>query len=239
MTVRTGAALLGLSIALGACSTPDSRSASFENAALDSNDQKASYGIGLNVGQQLADAADRLDRPAFMRGIEDALQGNEPDLDRAELQAVLQQFGQEIEAAAMAERSRQAEENLVEGQAFLAENGARDGVMTTESGLQYEMLREGDGASPAGGEDVRLHYRGSLIDGTEFDSSYDGEPVVFSSAPGRLISGFTEALLLLSEGGHIRVWIPSEIAYGPNGSGGAIGPNQTLIFEIELFEVID
>ena len=138
----------------------------------------------------------------------------------------------------MAERARQAEENLAEGQAFLAEKGARDDVTTTESSFQYEMLRDGDGASPAGGEDVRLHYRGSLIDGTEFDSSYDGEPVVFSSAPGRLISGFTEALLLLNEGGHIRVWIPAEIAYGPNGSG-RIGPNQTLIFEIELFEVID
>ena len=239
MTVRMGAALLGVSIALGACSTPDNPRGSFENAALDSNDQKASYGIGLNVGQQLVDAADRLDRPAFMRGIEDALAGGDPDIDPAELQAVLQQFGQEIQAAADADRARQAEENLAEGQAFLAENGARDGVVTTESGLQYEMLREGDGASPAGGEDVRLHYRGTLIDGTEFDSSYDGDPVVFSSAPGRLIPGFTEALLLLSEGGQIRVWIPSEIAYGPNGTGGVIGPNETLIFEIELFEVVE
>ena len=99
------------------------------------------------------------------------------------------------------QRALQSEENLAEGQAFLEENGQRDGVMTTESGLQYEMLREGDGVSPSGGEDVQLHYRGSLIDGTEFDSSYEGEPVVFSSAPGRLIPGFTEALLLLSEGG--------------------------------------
>ncbi|MCH1572314.1 MAG: FKBP-type peptidyl-prolyl cis-trans isomerase [Longimicrobiales bacterium] len=239
MTVRIGVALLAASIALGACSTPDGSSASFDNAALDSNDQKASYGIGLNVGQQLSDASERLDRAAFMRGIEDALQGNDPDIEPAELQTVLQQFGQEIEAAAQADRSRQAEDNLAEGQAFLAENGQRDGVVTTESGLQYEMMREGDGASPAGGEDVRLHYSGSLIDGTEFDSSYEGDPVVFSSAPGRLIPGFTEALLLLSEGGQIRVWIPADIAYGPNGSGGAIGPNQTLIFDIELFEVVE
>ncbi|MGB0543217.1 MAG: FKBP-type peptidyl-prolyl cis-trans isomerase N-terminal domain-containing protein [Longimicrobiales bacterium] len=239
MTVRMGAALLGISFVLGACSTPDGSRGSFENAALDSNDQKASYGIGLNVGQQLADASERLDRLAFMRGIEDALQGNDSDIDPAELQSVLQQFGQEIQAAAEADRALEAEENLAEGQAFLAENGARDGVVTTESGLQYEMLREGDGASPAGGEDVRLHYVGTLTDGTEFDSSYEGDPVVFSSAPGRLIPGFTEALTLLSEGGHIRVWIPSDIAYGPNGSGGAIGPNQTLVFEIELFEVIE
>ena len=108
----------------------------------------------------------------------------------------MQQFGQEIQEAAAEQRALQSEENLAEGQAFLQENGQRDGVMTTESGLQYEMLREGEGVSPSGGEDVRLHYRGSLIDGTEFDSSYEGEPVVFSSAPGRLIPGFTEALLL-------------------------------------------
>ena len=171
MTVRMGAALLGISVALAACSTPDGSRASFENAALDSNDQKASYGLGLNVGQQLSDASERLDRLAFMRGIEDALQGNDPDIDPAELQSVLQQFGQEIQAAAQANRAREAEENLAEGQAFLAENGARDVVVTTESGLQYEMLREGDGASPAGGEDVRLHYAGTLTDGTEFDWS--------------------------------------------------------------------
>ena len=235
MTVRMSATLIVVSIVLGACSN----SASFENAALDSDDQKASYGIGLNVGQQLVDASERLDRAAFMRGIEDALQGSEPDIEGTELQAVLQQFGQEIQEAAAEQRALQSEENLAEGQAFLEENGQRDGVMTTESGLQYEMLREGEGVSPSGGEDVRLHYRGSLIDGTEFDSSYEGEPVVFSSAPGRLIPGFTEALLLLSEGGHIRVWIPSDIAYGPNGSGGVIGPNETLIFEIELFEVVE
>lgn len=238
MTVRMGAALLGVSLALGACSSQGGSSASFENAALDSDDQKASYGIGLNVGQQLADASERLDRGAFMRGFEDALQGNDPDIDRAELQGVLQRFGQEIEAAAQAERTRQAEENLAEGQAFLAENGGRDGVTTTESGLQYEVLRPGEGASPNEETEARLHYRGSLIDGTEFDTSYDGDPVVWSTAPGGLIQGFLEALYLMPEGGHYRFYLPPEIAYGPNGSGGAIGPNQTLIFEIELLEVI-
>ena len=152
MTVRMSATLIVVSIVLGACSN----SASFENAALDSDDQKASYGIGLNVGQQLVDASERLDRAAFMRGIEDALQGSEPDIEGTELQAVLQKFGQEIQEAAAEQRALQSEENLAEGQAFLQENGQRDGVMTTESGLQYEMLREGEGVSPSGGEDVRL-----------------------------------------------------------------------------------
>jgi FKBP-type peptidyl-prolyl cis-trans isomerase len=150
---------------------------------------------------------------------------------------VLQTFGQEIEAAAAEARAVEAESNAADGEAYLAENAAREGVTTTESGLQYEVLREGAGAAPTAEDEVRLHYRGTLVDGTEFDSSYDGDPVVF--AAGRLIPGFTEALLLMQEGSHYRIAIPSEIGYGPNGSGGVIGPNATLIFEIELFEVVE
>lgn len=208
---------------------------SWESADLDSNDQKASYGIGLNVGSQLADTRDRLDRAAFLRGIEDALQGNDPVIDRQELSTVLQAFGAEIEAAAAEARAAQGEANLATGAAYLAENGAREEVTTTESGLQYEVLIAGSGASPTAADRVRLHYRGTLVDGTEFDASYGGDPVVFSA--GGLIDGFTEALLLMSPGSHWRIVIPSDIAYGPNGSG-AIGPNSTLIFEIELFEIV-
>jgi FKBP-type peptidyl-prolyl cis-trans isomerase FkpA len=231
-----GVALLGASMILGAC-TGSGGSASFENAALETDDQKASYGIGLNVGGQIADTRDRLDRAAFMRGLEDALQSSDPAVDREELQTILQNFGQQIQAAAAQERARVGQENAEAGAAYQDENGAREGVITTESGLQYEVLREGDGARPTAEDQVRLHYRGTLIDGTEFDSSYEGEPVVF--AAGRLIPGFTEALLLMQEGSHFRVVIPSEIAYGPQGAGnGPIGPNATLIFEIELFEVV-
>lgn len=235
MTARMTVALLGVSMIFGACSN-GAGTAAFDSAALDTDDQKASYGIGLNVGQQIADTRDRLDRAAFMRGIEDALQGNDPALERAELQTVLQAFGEQIQAGAAEARTAQAEENAAAGEAYLAENGARDGVTTTESGLQYEELRAGEGASPTAEDEVRLHYRGTLIDGTEFDSSYDGDPVVF--AAGRLIPGFTEALLLMQGGSHFRIVIPSDIAYGPNGSGGAIGPNATLVFEIEMFEVV-
>ena len=172
-----------------------------------------------------------------MRGVEDALQSRDPAMSVDELQAALQTFGEEIEAEAASARSEVADENAAAGAAYLEENGAREGVMTTESGLQYEILREGEGASPTADNQVRLHYRGTLIDGTEFDSSYDGEPVVFQA--GRLIPGFTEALLLMSEGAHFRVAIPSDIGYGPNGTGRDIGPNATLIFEIELFEVLE
>ena len=232
MTNRLGAALLVTTAALLGCAGD----ASFESAALESSDQKASYGIGLNIGRQLSDARDRLDRGAFMRGLEDAMQDRDPAIPLEELELVLQTFGQEMQMAAAQERAREGQENAQAGARYQEDNGARDGVVTTASGLQYEVLREGDGATPTSEDQVRLHYRGTLVDGTEFDSSYDGDPVVFSA--GGLIQGFTEALLLMSEGSHFRVVIPSEIAYGPNGSGGAIGPNSTLIFEIELFEVV-
>ena len=217
MTARISAALLGASVFMAACS--NGGTASFDS-----------------------DTKDRLDRAAFMRGIEDALQGRDPALERGELQTVLQAFGEEIQAAAAEASARVGTENAAAGAAYLAENGARDGVTTTPSGLQYEVLRAGEGTPPTLENQVRLHYRSTLIDGTEFDSSYEGqngqpgEPVVFDA--GRLIAGFSEALTLMPPGSHYRIVIPSDIAYGPNGSGGVIGPNATLIFEIELFEVI-
>ncbi|MDX1388905.1 MAG: FKBP-type peptidyl-prolyl cis-trans isomerase N-terminal domain-containing protein, partial [Acidobacteriota bacterium] len=194
MTFRRGVALLGASMVLAACAD----GTSYESAPLDSNDQKASYAIGLNVGQQLAETRDQLDRMAFLRGIEDALQTSEPALPRQELQAALETFGQEIEAAANEARAAEGEANAAEGEAFLAENGAREGVTTTESGLQYEVLRPGEGEVPGPESTVRLHYRGTLVDGTEFDSSYDGEPAVFQT--NGLIRGFSEALQLMPVG---------------------------------------
>ena len=226
--------LLGVSILFAACGGGET---AYQTAPLDTDDQKASYAIGLNVGSQLADTRERLDREAFLRGVNDALESNEPAVPRTELQAILQTFGQEIQAAAEEARAVAAEENIAEGEEFLAENAAREEVMVTESGLQYEIIEEGDGASPTPEDQVRVHYRGTLIDGTEFDSSYDGEPATF--AAGQLIPGFSEALTMMSEGAHWRVVIPSNLAYGPAGSGGAIGPNETLIFEIELLEVIE
>jgi FKBP-type peptidyl-prolyl cis-trans isomerase len=171
-----------------------------------------------------------------MRGIEDAFQGNDPAIPPEEMQTILMAFGQEIEAAAAAEAEVAAQENAVAGEAFLTQNGRKAGVMTTASGLQYEVLRQGDGVLPLPNQQVRLHYKGTLIDGTEFDSSYGGDPAVFMTSG--LISGFTEALLMMPVGSHYRIVIPSDIAYGPMGSG-PIGPNATLIFEIELLEIVD
>jgi FKBP-type peptidyl-prolyl cis-trans isomerase len=228
------AALVGASAALAACSGEGAPAAG--SSALETNDQKASYGIGMNVGTQIAAARDRIDREAFMRGIEDGLQGNDPAIPESEMEGILQTFGSEIEAAAAEERTREGQDNLTQGQAFLSQNGLKDGVVTTESGLQYEVLRAGDGDRPGPQSTVRLHYRGTLVDGSEFDSSYGGEPATFNA--GGLISGFSEALQLMPVGSHWRIAIPANIAYGASGSG-PIGPNETLVFEIELLEIVD
>jgi FKBP-type peptidyl-prolyl cis-trans isomerase FklB len=234
MNFRLATGLAALTVTIAACSNG---AGSFESTSLDSDDQKASYGIGLNVGNQITDSRDRLDRAAFMRGVEDALQGNPPAVPREEIQPALQAFAEEIQAAAAEERERMAVENEAAGRAFLEENAQRDDVSTTETGLQYEVLREGDGRMPTAGDQVQLHYRGTLIDGTEFDSSYGGEPAVFGV--GAVIPGFAEALQHMPVGSHYRVWIPSDLAYGPQGSGPLIGPNSVLVFEIELLDIVE
>jgi FKBP-type peptidyl-prolyl cis-trans isomerase len=225
-------AILSATLLLSACGSGTG------SASLETDNQKASYGIGMDVGSNLLAAKSRLDMAAFQKGLEDALAEREGAVPQEEIQTALQAFSQ----AVMEEQQQQQEEagakNLEEGQAYLAENGAKEGVTTTESGLQYEVLREGEGPSPTAGDRVSIHYRGSLIDGKEFDSSYErGEPAVFGV--GGVIPGFSEALQLMGVGAHHRIVIPSELAYGPNGSGPDIGPNATLIFEIELLEIVE
>lgn len=236
MRKQLAALSLGVAVTLAACANADG-GMDFATAAIDSDDQKASYGIGVNVGRQITETKEHLDRAAFMRGVEDGLQGSDPAIDPNELQTVLQGFAMRMDSIRQAEFAEQAQANADEGVAYLAENGAKAGVTTTESGLQYEVLREGDGAQPGAEDRVRLHYRGTLIDGTVFDTSYDGDPAVFSV--GGVITGFSEALQIMTVGSHYRFVIPSDIGYGPNGTGGDIGPNATLIFEIELLEVVE
>jgi len=237
MRIQRFAAFVGATMVMSACAGADGGAGSYESAALETDDSKASYGIGLNVGNQIADTRDRLDRLAFLRGVNDALAGSDPAVPGEELSGILQQFAGQIQAAAAAEAERLAGENAAAGEAYLVENGAKEGVTTTDSGLQYEILRQGDGPMPGPATDVRLHYRGTLVDGTEFDSSYDGEPVVFNT--GSLIQGFSEALMLMPAGSHFKIAMPPEIGYGPQGSGRMIGPNATLVFEIEVFEVVE
>jgi FKBP-type peptidyl-prolyl cis-trans isomerase FklB len=219
-------------VALGACQGQSGA------PSLNTEDQKASYGIGLQMGEQLQAAESRLDLNAYMAGIRDGMAGREPAVPEAEIESALMALGEAIQEEELRRYTEDADRNAQEGAAFLAENETKEGVRVTENGLQYEVLREGDGDAPDADDRVSVHYRGTLIDGTQFDSSYDrGDPAVFGV--GGVIAGFAEALQLMTVGSHYRVFIPSELAYGPQGSGGAIGPNATLILEIELLEIVE
>ena len=204
-------------------------------ATLDTDAQKASYAIGLDMGGSLEPAADHVDLKALMKGIEDALADRDPAIEEDELRTVMTAFNETVRTEQAAKLEAQAEENLAAGAAYIEENGGREGVIITESGLQYEVLREGEGPSPESGQRVTINYRGTLPNGTEFDSSYDKEPATF--AVDQVIPGFTEALKLMSVGSHFRIVLPSDLAYGAQGQGRDIGPNQALIFELELLGI--
>lgn len=205
--------------------------------ALTTDEAKLSYSLGVMIGENiLIHDFQTLDTEAFRLGI-DTVYGNQDALmTPEEIMATMQAFQQNQMEAQRAAFAEQAAENLSKGEAYLAENAARSGVTTTDSGLQYEELEAGSGASPSAADVVKVHYRGQLIDGTEFDSSYArGEPVSFPLSG--VIRGWTEGLQLMKTGEKARLVIPSDLAYGPNGMGNAIGPNETLVFEVELIEI--
>jgi FKBP-type peptidyl-prolyl cis-trans isomerase FklB len=205
--------------------------------------QKMSYIIGLNLGKRLKSGDMELDIKTVLSGLQDELNGIKPILSQEEIEASIAQFEQERageeakRAAAMAEQQKGAgERNKKEGDAFLAENGKKEGVVTLPSGLQYKVLKSGTGETPGPNDTVTTHYRGTLLSGTEFDSSYKrNEPASFPV--NRVIAGWTEALQKMKVGDKWELIIPSNLAYGENGAGGDIGPNATLRFEIELLGV--
>lgn len=232
LKAATLAFLVGL---LPSCQQADNA----RSASLDSGDEKASYGIGLNMGQQLQPTAGRLEMAAFLRGVEDAIAARDPAISREEIAAALQAFSASIQEAEALRREEQATANRAEGEAYLAENGARQGVSTTASGLQYEVLNPAEGPRPSLEDRVLVRYEGTLVDGTVFDSSFErGQAATFAVTG--VIAGFTEVLLLMAVGSKYRVVIPSELAYGPQGGrpGSVIGPDATLIFEMELVEIL-
>jgi FKBP-type peptidyl-prolyl cis-trans isomerase FklB len=199
-------------------------------------EQKVSYGIGLNIGNQLKQDDLNLDVKLLSEGIADALSGAEPKINPQELQAAMMEFQQQMQAKMTAKAAAAGEENKVAGEKFLAENKKAEGVKITDSGLQYQVLNAGDGPMPKATDKVKTHYRGTLLDGTVFDSSYDrGEPVTFPV--NGVIAGWTEALQLMKVGSKWKLFIPSELAYGERGAGQMIGPNQTLVFEVELLGI--
>ncbi|QNS15627.1 FKBP-type peptidyl-prolyl cis-trans isomerase [Mannheimia bovis] len=205
----------------------------FNSVALDSVEAKGGYGIGLQIGQQLLGSGMDVNAEAVARGIYDVLNNNEPAIDLNEVTAALQELGQRAEAA-QAEAFKAID---AENKAFLEENKKAKGVVVTESGLQYEILTEGTGGKPTATSTVRVHYTGSLIDGTVFDSSVKrGQPAEFPV--GGVIRGWTEALQLMPVGSKWRLTIPQELAYGERGAGASIPPFATLVFEVELLDIL-
>ena len=198
---------------------------------------KLSYALGLGIGHQLLQmGAENLNIDDFAQAIKDVIAGNEPKVSNTEAQTIVQEFFQkqeEKQRAAAAERFKGTRE---EGEKYLAENAKKDGVITLPSGLQYQVLKEGNGRKPKATDTVKCHYEGMLVDGTMFDSSIQrGEPAEFPL--NGVIRGWTEGLQLMQEGAKYRFFIPYHLGYGEQGAGGAIPPFAALIFDVELIEV--
>lgn len=205
--------------------------------SLEGDAEMGIYGFGQEIGNSMFTMKDHIELEKLFRGIEDALNGVESPVPMAELGQAGQRLVQKVEEEGRIRMEEAGVENATEGEAFLEANAVAEGVTVTDSGLQYEILEEASGPKPETTSQVRVHYRGTLIDGTEFDSSYSrGEPATFGV--GGVIPGFGEGLQLMSVGSKYRFFIPSDLAYGANGAGGAIGPNSTLIFELELLEIL-
>jgi FKBP-type peptidyl-prolyl cis-trans isomerase len=220
-----------------------SLSATAQDVVLDTDQQKLSYALGLSIGksiqQQFGAELTELDAGALSQAISDVILGVEPPLAMDEMQRVITdwQTRKQAEQQALSEAAAvDSAEALAKGHDFLKTNGARAEVTTTDSGLQYEVLTAGTGKMPSASDTVVVHYRGSLIDGTEFDSSYKRDnPATFQV--GGVIQGWQEALVLMKAGSKYKLYIPSELGYGERGGGATIGPNEVLVFEVELLEV--
>jgi len=197
---------------------------------------KVSYIIGTQIGENLKKAEIDVNLELLIQGLKDTLKGKEPALSQAYMQKVYSDWQQRMRAKQVARQKKEAAENLAAGTAFLEANKAKQGVKVLPSGLQYKVITEGTGNTPTADDKVKTHYRGTLIDGTEFDSSYKrNEPAEFRVKG--VIKGWTEALQLMKEGGKWELYIPANLAYGQRGRPG-IPPNSTLVFEIELIEIV-
>ncbi len=203
-----------------------------ENPVLKTQKDKMSYIIGMDIGNNLKRQSMDIDPNILAKGIKDALAGQKPLLSDQEIRETMTAHQNEMKA----KQEALAKKNKEQGDAFLAGNKKKEGVKTLPSGLQYKVIKAGKGKKPKPDDSVTTNYRGTLIDGTEFDSSYKrGQPATFKVSG--VIPGWTEALQLMEEGAKWQLFVPSNLAYGERGAGGAIGPNATLIFEIELISI--
>ena len=199
---------------------------------------KVSYALGLGIGRQLLDmGAQKLNIDDFARAIKDIIAGKKPEIGDQEAQTLVQNFFQEQEKQQRASAAKRFQANREQGESYLAENRKKEGVVTLPSGLQYQVLKEGNGKRPKAADQVRCHYEGMLIDGTLFDSSVQrGEPAVFGL--NQVIKGWTEGVQLMQEGAKYRFFIPYQLGYGGQGAGQQIPPYSALVFDVELIEVL-
>lgn len=229
--------LFSLSLfALAACNDAKPPETGVKPATLDTDQQRMGYGLGASVGRQFRGDGLQVDVDALARGVREGFNSDTLSMTDEEIGAAMQQLQEGHAERMKAEQEEIATRNKAEADAFLAKNGAEEGVVTTASGLQYKIITAADGARPAAEDTVKVHYRGTLLDGTEFDSSYKrGEPVTFPV--GGVIPGWVEALQLMPVGSKWNLYIPADLAYGPGGAGGQIGPNAMLTFEVELLAI--
>jgi FKBP-type peptidyl-prolyl cis-trans isomerase len=217
-------------LALVSCSTKQ------RITELKSQDQKVSYTVGQDMGSYLKQMGITIDKAALFQGIEDTLTGQKSLVTPEEALKIKQEFSKNMQDAQMAKAKAAGEKNSKEGVAFLEKNKGEKGVVTTASGLQYIILKDGTGPKPKPTDMVTVHYKGTTIDGKEFDSSYKrGQPATFPL--NGVIPGWTEGLQLLNAGAKAKLFVPSNLGYGERGAGQDIGPNQTLIFEVELISI--
>ena len=220
--------ILGIAFLFGVCYAE-------EKLELKDQKDKESYSLGYQFGQNMKNQGFDLNPEVYSSGLKDAIRGNEPQMAPDQIRATIMSLQQRLQASRQKELKEKAAKNLEEGKKFLADNQRKEGIKTLPSGLQYKVLTEGSGKTPKAEDMVTVNYKGTLIDGTEFDSSYKkGQPATFQVKG--VIKGWTEALQLMKEGSKWQLFIPPELAYGPRGSG-RIGPNAALIFEVELLAI--
>ncbi|RMF12971.1 MAG: FKBP-type peptidyl-prolyl cis-trans isomerase [Gammaproteobacteria bacterium] len=223
---------LGLVASLG---TTAVQAESADKVALDTDSQKVGYSFGQMFGQRLRDSLQDIELEAFLAGVRDAYKGEASRITQEEMARVMQAYQIEQQARQRAEFEKLAAENKARSEAFLAENAKKEGVLTTASGLQYKVIQKGEGPSPTPNDTVVVHYTGTLTTGEQFDSSVArGQPATFPV--GGVIPGWVEGLQLMNKGAKFQFFIPSDLAYGPNGNG-RIGPNEALVFDVELIDI--
>jgi len=248
-TFRATSLAIAVVLALSACDKPGAKGdaakpAAGDKAAVDSGKypglptekEQVSYTIGMAMGKQLTEIKDEVNLDTIVKGMRSQIAGEKLLLNDEQAKSVMEGFGQKMQAKQIAKMMADSKTNLESGAKFLAENGKKQGVVTTPSGLQYQVLTAGTGAKPAADSGVKVHYKGSLLEGKTFDSSYDrGEPATMPLQG--VIPGWAEGLQLMPVGSKYKFWIPSALAYGEQGPP-AIGPNQVLVFEVELLDIV-